>query len=655
MRGLGRSGVFLTPEQRRAVLHESGPMLVFAGPGSGKTTLITVRALCLTRVYEVPAEKLTLVTFTRKSAQELRQRLIKLDATLSRCQVGTFHSLFLHWLMAFRPGSIRIMSAGQQHVMMREAWAHVSGVTRESRVLAASRYYEEQKRRRGVWDYDDILSEFHKLIQDNHEVLSEIQQRTPFWMVDEFQDTNPIQWLSIILLCKQSGNLTVVGDDDQAIYGFRGATPQIMLSFATAFPDVQEVILSHNFRSTDPIVSAANALISHNQDRRPKNVETVRGDGGAVCLSRFADELQEAQSVVRLLDERRQKAPDHWTAAVLARTHAQLYVLLEMLTQRQIPFAVWNDSRSVWQDTVAKRLLKVLALATRLDHACAQSEWRELVAFLGLPYAMSLDDPASRSCSLRVRLSRIAARSAYSDRVLSFSKALTDLCQMTPQAALDRLQLEEAQLLGSPSSASISDEMQAVYAALRLSTNGFNSLSEWLAYAQRRTLKRQDANRPFLSVLTLHGAKGLEFDDVFVIGLHADACPHPRSLSQLTDTDAIEALAQERRLLYVGMTRARNRLDLTYPATVHGRSRKLSPFVQEIESKRDLIVDAQYAGVERRLVGELCEHRDWGKAVISSAQIVRDGLTQVCLSYPGQRPRYLYWEVAVRAGVVRLL
>lgn len=196
------TGVTLTEQQRAAVLHDSGPLLVFAGPGSGKTTMLTLRALALARVSGVPPSQLALVTFTKKSAQELRQRLVQLDALLGACQVGTFHSLYLRWLIEFRTSAIRILSAGEQQSLLREAFARTARGAHAQRLLTAQRIYADLKARRGVWDYDDILSEFHALLLNQPEALAEIRRRSAFWMVDEFQDTNPVQWSTVSLLCQ---------------------------------------------------------------------------------------------------------------------------------------------------------------------------------------------------------------------------------------------------------------------------------------------------------------------------------------------------------------------------------------------------------------------------------------------------------------------
>lgn len=445
-----------------------------------------------------------------------------------------------------------------------------------------------------------------------------------------------------------------MGDDDQAIYSFRGASPQSMLTFCQAFPDAREIFLAQNFRSTDAIVFASQHLIEQNAVRRDKRMQPMRGAGAAVKLSEFASEKNEADAVVQWLDQRAQKASETWCAAILARTHGQLFLVMEALTRRGIPYTVQSDGVALWEHPTMRTIRWLAELSLLLEHGSTDQQWRALQAWLGVPDESELNACYPRATSLLQRLQWLEQERPDNQRIASIRHLLPTLAAVPPLEALLALwRLLSEQ--GKFSSPDYTEEQAALLQALTESAVEYGSLRAWLEATDVSRRQQQRRRRSFLSILTLHGAKGLEFDDVIIVGLHDDACPHPRSLAQSVYADPVEAIAEERRLLYVGMTRARNRLDLTYATSVKGSVRMLSPFLVHLlpAGSKQLVTGLSSAQSAR--VGDVCVHEQWGQGVVQSARTIRPGITQVSVHFAQGRPLELYWEHAMQAGVLRLV
>lgn len=494
---IARKGYQLTEAQRAVVEHDGGPLIVFAGPGSGKTTTITLRAFYLWQVRGVLPAQMTVITFTRKAARELSVRLRRLHSDLSGIRAGTFHSVFLHHYMAYTGESPRIATDFEA----RRLWGQAALV----RGVPVGQSYAALKSERGLWDYDDILLQFRRLLEERPDVAAAMIQSSPHWLVDEFQDTNEVQWAVIRTIAQGTRELVAVGDDDQSIYGFRGALPEIMLQFTSELADAKEVLLGANFRSTEAVIRSSSRLIGWNTLRRDKGFQGRRGEGVAPTITAFKTEVQEAAAVARWMVQRSSRAGPAWSGAVLARTNAQLAPLRE-----------------------------------------------------------SLDN-----------LTR-----------------------------------------GNP------------------------------LYGVR------------ISILTLHAAKGLEFDDVMIIGLREGSCPHPQALAEALTADELAlAVAEERRLVYVGMTRARVRLDLTYSRRAGREACKPSRFLEEITGRGspNAHKDTPQAVLDRRppAIGTRCVHRQLGLGEVRSVESLRTELHKVGILCTGQVLRYVYWPAGLDSGLIQ--
>jgi superfamily I DNA/RNA helicase len=635
----------LNPPQRAAVLHKDGPLLVLAGAGSGKTRVIIYRIAHLI-AQGVPATKILGVTFTNKAARQMRQRLTDLIGARARgVTLSTFHALGLSILQAewqaagLRPGFC-IYDTSDQLSLLRELMRQVKVADRRldaarvlDLVLSAKRKrlkevplqwgddyemaafdlypkYLQQMQAFNAIDFDDLLLRCYDVLQIP-EVRARWAARFDYLLVDEYQDTSPDQLELVRALAGERQNVCAVGDDDQAIYAWRGAAVDNILGFARHFPGTQEVVLTQNYRSTGGILAAANHVIANNQARKPKQLWSAEGEGDPVEIVQCKDGEDEAEFVVEQIMQLHYKGVDYRDIAVLYRANAQSRIFEENLALERVPF-------------------RVIGGQAFFD----RKEVRDAMAFLAVCHNPSDEVALRRIVNVPPRgigpvaLGKIAAVGETtldaSGRPLGLWKALTQAAEvpgLAPAAVAGAQQL--AGLLGTaakrlraakPTEAAplvhdlfaalhIRDAVLAADDAPSIAARRLENLDEAVASLKRfeqrlpadaqplaefmraSALVRQkdddDARAPSeVTLMTLHSAKGLEFPYVFLVGVEEEILPHRRIL------DEGGSLSEERRLCYVGITRARRRLILTYAQqrTRHGRHQPCTPsrFLQEI-------------------------------------------------------------------------
>ena len=619
----------LNPEQREAVLHGKGPLLVLAGAGSGKTRVITHRLAHLVR-NGVDPRSITAVTFTNKAAAEMRERAqVLLGGAALASFIGTFHSWCLRFLRrrhreANLPARFAIADTSDQLALVKEAMAELSiseqvlppNAVRarisnaKNALVTAERFaaretdyagerigqvytlYEKKLAATGALDFDDLIARSVRLLSSDAAVLADERRRIRHLLIDEYQDTNSAQDALVKRLGEGAESLAAVGDEDQAIYRWRGAEVEHILHFEEDFPGARIVALESNYRSTAKILSAAAALVSHNRRRRVKRLRADRGEGASVRLWRFEEDRAETEAVVREIAASG-KAPGE--IAVLYRTNAQSRPFEEELVRRRIPYVVVGGMK-FYERAEVKDVLAYLRLAARPED--------------DLAFRRVVNVPARGIGA--ATLDRIAA--VVRETGKSWWEASADLTGVTERArtALAKfrevvLDLHEKAATWTPSA--LLDHLLAVtgygdlYAGSedREDVARRENIEELLSSA--REFERRNAEGATIgeyldtvalapdadaaaaaggavTLSTLHAAKGLEFDTVFVVGLEEGYLPHGQSAE---DEDELE---EERRLLYVGMTRARDALALTLAdrRLVYGRvePRRPSRFVDEL-------------------------------------------------------------------------
>ncbi len=619
----------LNAEQKQAVLHADGPLLILAGAGSGKTRVIAYRTAHLIASRRAGPDELLAVTFTNKAAEEMRGRVERLvDTGGRRLWISTFHAFCARVLrreggveltrdfviydtadqLAVVRGILRDLDADDKLLPARQALSEISqaknrmqspeslrGESWSARGELAARVYERYRRtlaEANALDFDDLLLETKKLLETREAVRRRYGERFRFVMVDEYQDTNPPQYHLIRLLTGGHRNLCVVGDPDQSIYKWRGADLRNILDFERDFPDATVVRLERNYRSTQVILDAAGAVIRQNRNRPDKRLWTDRAGGALVRCFRGGDELEEADFVTARLRET--LAANETPAGVLYRTNAQSRALEDALTREGIAYRIVGSVRFYERKEIKDALAYLRLLIDpdddvslrRVINTPARGVGKGVMAALeGLtpepagagPLFAGAEPPAAPPDSLWRRLNRAVDRGLVPTRAATALRRFRDLIATLAEDAagqpvsdvlgklLDRsgyLQdlrdqhTEEAEgRLGNLMelvSAARDHEVREPEASLTGFVDRLSLLSE--------TDEGKGSANAGVWLMTLHAAKGLEFPVVFIVGLEEGIFPHMRSRD---DPDALE---EERRLCYVGMTRARTRLVLTSAA-----------------------------------------------------------------------------------------
>ena len=595
----------LNEQQREAVVHGEGPLLVSAGAGSGKTRVLTYRIAYLLASGIADSAEITAVTFTNKAAREMRERVESLlGRPLHGGFVGTFHRWALETLRrwpraAGLPDRFGIADADDQRAMMQRALKDLSldpkdlpprmvlakissmvnrGTDRGAfvdRAASASdetvgrlwERYEKLKTAAAVVDFDDMLVRALRAVREDAQVRGAVARRARFLLVDEFQDTNSLQMDLLTIILEGGGNITAVGDEDQSIYRWRGAELANILSFEEFFPGARVVALEENYRSTEPILTAAGGLIAANRGRRGKRLFTSRQGGEPVRLHIAADERGEARWVADHVESKVGVSPLN-EIAVLMRTNAQTRPFEEELTRRRVPYRVVGGLR-FWQRAEVKDALSYLRLTVRPGDL--------------LSFERVVNVPARGIGAATMDVLRGAAR----DLGLSLPDAARQLPEgLSPRARLSlekffsildeaperREELSPGDFVGWLLEASGLFEMyegdaedrvarrenlQQLAAAVAEAAVRGQELEEFLDSVALLEENDDEGEADGVALMTLHSAKGLEFDIVFIAGLEDGLLPHSNS------RDEPEGLEEERRLAYVGMTRARKWLALT--------------------------------------------------------------------------------------------
>lgn len=604
----------LNTAQQEAVRHETGPMLVLAGPGSGKTTVLLCRiSRLLERGLAKPQEILAL-TFSKAAAEEMKSRFEKLNGS-NRVSFGTFHSIFFRILRSRYGWNVeQIFQEEERRNILRniieaEKWdipdleEYISQFFSQLSLMNSEleqpnrftptgmpveefrklyRAYEGYKERRERLDFDDMLTLCYQLLREDAAVREYWQRKYKFILVDEFQDVNQAQFACLQILAERHQNLFVVGDDDQSIYAFRGARPDFLLHFPTLYPTAKKVTLNTNYRSTERIVNLAERVIGNNEVRFVKNMKGIGADGDKVTFFLAEDAAKEAahiaEKIGRLLDE----GIPLTEIAVIYRTNLQGGAFARELYKRGIPYDLRDNSGNVYEHWVAKDLLAYLLLAENEE---SDSALRRILnkpkRYIGkdllaeaetMPYTLlrsffvcpSLKGWQEENLeNLRIDLNQIRKRSPY--EALKYIRKVVGYDEYLEEFAAYRR--TSAQVLQE-----IADEIMET-AKDCTDVRGFREQLERLSLQMKEQSRKKGQKRNGVALMTMHGAKGLEFRAVFLPSLVEGIVPHEKGL---------DTVAEERRLFYVAMTRASEKLCLSAIQQRYEKERKPSRFLAEM-------------------------------------------------------------------------
>ncbi|MGY1458565.1 MULTISPECIES: DNA helicase II [unclassified Luteimonas] len=678
----------LNDAQREAVSAPPGHYLVLAGAGSGKTRVLTHRVAWLNEVFGVPVHGIFAVTFTNKAAAEMRHRADALLRNGARgLWIGTFHGLAhrllrLHWQDAKLPEAFQILDSDDQLRMVKRvvqqleldearfpprqiAWwinaqkdegrrpAHIQDGQDEwgSVMLKAYALYQERCDRAGLVDFAEILLRAHELLRDTPVLLAHYRQRFAHLMVDEFQDTNAIQYGFIRLLAGDAGQVFVVGDDDQAIYGWRGAKVENVQRFLQDFPGAQTIRLEQNYRSTAAILDAANAVIAHNPGRMGKRLWTDSGQGDPIDLFAAYNEIDEADYIVGRIREWVRDGGSHGDCAVLYRSNAQSRIIEEKLLQSQVPYRVYGGVRFFERAEVKDTLAYLRLVANRADDAAFERAVNTPTRGIG---GRTLDEVRMRARADGVSLWEASLRCAQGGglagrarNALAAFHALVDaiegeLGDLPLKDKIDHVLLRSGlrEHYARESKGSLDSRVdnldELVSVASRFvrgeddETAAMGELVAFLAYAALEAGEGQaQAGEDGVQLMTLHSAKGLEFPLVFLAGMEEGLFPNARSI------DESGRLEEERRLAYVGITRARQKLVLSHAETrrLHGQDMYGMPsrFLREIPPA--LLNDVRPKVQVSRPRYPQAPRRDYGHAVVEETPGIAVGQGVVHASF----------------------
>ena len=589
--------------------------MVLAGPGSGKTSVIVERTAYMTKEGGISPANILVVTFSRAAAKEMKERFLNFTGQeYTPITFGTFHGVFYGILkQAYGFTAANILAEEEKMAILRELAMNYGGdlaeegdfseeVAKEISVVKGNRisleyYYSSccpdevfrqiyreyikicQARRK--LDFDDMILYCYELFDKRKDILAAWQNKFQYILVDEFQDINQLQYDIVKLLAKPQDNLFIVGDDDQSIYHFRGARPEIMLNFTKDYPAAETVTLDVNYRCSQKILSSAMQVIGTNKKRFQKHLQTPNPEGNPVKLREFENPREEYLEVVSELRERMERGDKLEDTAILLRTNQEAEGLVGALMERQVPFNMKEKLPNLFHHWICRNILAYLRFAS------GDESRKNFVEFMNRPNRYISRDAVSLSpvISFEQLKDFYKDKDWMCDRLTTLETHLRILKGLSPFAAINFIRkgmgYEEYLREYAEYRKIKPEELSEILDRLTDSTKGMDSLKEWEDYIEDYTgkleeqAKKQEQEREGVLISTLHGVKGLEYDKVYILNVNEGSMPYKKAVLE-------PAIEEERRLFYVGMTRARKELDLCYVRQQHEKKREPSRFLEEV-------------------------------------------------------------------------
>ncbi|MEH7746614.1 ATP-dependent helicase [Neobacillus drentensis] len=630
---LAGNGVVLDESQAAAVKETDGSLLVLAGAGSGKTRVLTVRTAYMLTEKLIDPKTIMLVTFTSKAAAEMKHRLlsypqIKRDR-INQLVTGTFHSIFYRILMFhdshnWSSGKLLkkewqrdkiLKEAGKELDLSEKEFAYDLALQQiglwknsllmpnevkptsdwEEQTAFLYKKYEDYKKKEGLFDFDDMLIGCYHLFISSPSLLDQYQNRFHYFLIDEFQDINKVQYELIKLLSAKHKNVCAVGDDDQAIYSFRGSDPSYLLQFEKDFLNAKMVTLDQNYRSSHEIVSSANQMIAANKIRRSKKMKAQFSSGVLPKLFFPNDEEEEATMVVTDIQEQISLGANPSDFAILYRTNAGSRAVFERLAGSNLPFKIDLDAEAFYDRYIVRSALSFLKVSLNEDDPQAMSEILPLL-FLKQTVLKELKAQSIlMDCSLLEALNHLTTAHAFQEKKLK--KAVTiirGLKHSSPHTALEKVEkdigfLDFLKKRGNESNKleKGSDDLKD----LKVAAKSFDKIESFLAHAEHMSAMNKEIKNlskhfhEAISLSTIHRSKGLEYKTVYIVGAVDGSLPHDFALEAYRNGD-FTALEEERRLFYVAMTRARDQLFISVPENRRGKRAHRSRFLAPLNKKK---------------------------------------------------------------------
>ena len=604
----------LNPSQVQAVIHKDGPCMVLAGPGSGKTLTITKRIEYLIGKHHVSPEEILVITFTKAASIEMKERFVRLcGQKAGPVTFGTFHGIYygiLKW--AYRMNASNILSEEQKYQLLKQVIGRMEididdekdflqGIAGEignikNNQIPLAEYeslncseevfreifeqYEKERKRLKKIDFDDMLVLVYELFKKRPDILSMWQRKFRYILIDEFQDINQVQYDVIRMLAAPENNLFIVGDDDQSIYRFRGARPDIMLGFKKDYPDTKEILLDVNYRSTKAIVNGAARVIRHNVNRYPKQIITTNEQGETVHIQEVRHPIEESKYVVSQIQEAKKRGIPSSEIAVLFRTNVEARALAETFMEYNMPFRMKERMPNLYEHFIAQDL------TTYLKMALGDRSRKSFLAIMNRPNRyIGRDSVEGTTISFESLRKFYCDKDWMLDRIDQLEVDFRILKNMAPYGAIQYIRkhigydefLKEYAAFRKINM----EDLKEVLREIEERAKAFRTIEEWFTHIEEYSeeLKRQSQQKETdpeaITFMTMHGSKGLEFDLVFIIGANETITPYKKAETK-------EEVDEERRMFYVAMTRARKKLIISYTKERNGKSMAQSRFVGEL-------------------------------------------------------------------------
>ena len=646
--------VNLDINQKNAVYIKEKNVLVVASPGSGKTTVIINRVNHLIEDLKINEGNIIVITFTRAAADNMRNRYKSIFKKEKAPFFGTFHGLFYKILL--REGyDIKIMDGGKGHAIIKSVLSRYFDDVNDDKVrevinnismfktslctidefkstvskdifLECLKVYESSKEREGLWDFDDLSVTVLKLFTENKRVLEKYRRMFKYILVDEFQDCDNIQ-VSFLLLMNKDNELFAVGDEDQCIYSFRGSKPEYMVNFHETFKNGVKVKLLTNYRSKNNIVEVSKRLIDKNENRNEKEIISYCDSHGIVHYSTPYNEYMQGEEIAKYIKENYQGT--YADNAVLYRTNMESRSMIDILTKRKIPFVLLDKGYNFFNHFICKDLINYLKLSIdqydKNAFAWIINKPFRYISKENLGYINSYQEHKS---PFDILINKKDMPPFQCKKIADLRKEILYLNKMSLGSAIQYIistmgYIDYLREYANKYGQSL-DDLEDVLEEFKGAAEGFKTITEFLIHVNNveEQIESSKAVEDGVILSTIHGVKGMEFNNVYIINCNEEVIPHKSSME--------ENIEEERRLFYVAITRAINNLYVFSPKTMRGKFRETSRFIAESHLKEE--AEKIDYGIE---VGNMLYHRTYGEG--SVIEIDKDKITikfkDICRSF----------------------
>ena len=601
-------------EQEEAITHKGGPLMVLAGPGSGKTLVITYRVKWLIENAGVHPSNILVITFTRAAAEEMKKRFFMFDGMANTpVTFGTFHSIFFMILRyAYRYTAANIIREDVKRRYIKEMTENMeleiedeneflSGIINEisyikGEMMSLSYYhsnncsdelfaqiyegYEKRLREENLIDFDDMLVFCYELLKEREDIRTLWQNKFQHILIDEFQDINKVQYEIIRMLAGKGDHLFIVGDDDQSIYRFRGARPEIMLGFEKDYPEAKKVILNTNYRCSEEIVEGAEHLISHNTKRFPKNMQAARGSKIPITFRNLKDAGEECTDILKGIRFYYKKGIPLEDMAVIFRTNTQPRLLVGRLMEYNIPFQMRDVIPNIFDHWIARNILTYIKLAM------GNRDRKLFLQVMNRPKRyISRSMITEPQVDLKKLKQQTFGKKWLYEKIDKLEMDLYLLRKMEPYAAIQYIRngigYEDYMNEYAQFRRMNPDDLEEVLNQIQESAKEYHSFEEWFAYIEsygeelRKQMEAGRQQKSGVTLTTMHSSKGLEYEVVFVMDINEGVTPHKKAVKEAD-------LEEERRLFYVAVTRAKTYLFLYSVKELYQKDAQISRYIGEL-------------------------------------------------------------------------